>query len=197
MTPIKARLEKAKAYKSKTCSSGGQSGTPSGGPSGTREAGKPATGKWTIKWKTVLKRTMSGAAFVLAATPAWGEDCPKLEGEYSCTYKGFTKQLSVERKEANGVVIYNVDNGGEIYADGKSHHADQLHPILDSYASSYDYTAICGSNTLQFSGTAVLRKGGQGQVSGALLKQDDQLNVSLRLKTPTKDTSIVLPCVKE
>ncbi len=122
--------------------------------------------------------------------------CPDLAGRYSCRVSGFTKSVVISQVVRSGVTIYQVDNGGEILADGIRHQTQTLHPILDRYAKNYSYVANCGSNRLAFNGVAELTRGGEGTVEGTLVKNGTDVAINMHMVTPDKDMNIDLDCSK-
>lgn len=138
-----------------------------------------------------------GKAFVLGlvALPVFAFACPDLKGSYKCSVSGFTKAVNVSQAERGGSTVYQVDNGGDIIADGVRHQTPTLHPVLDKYARNYSYVANCGANDVKFDGVADLVRGGQGKVDGELVKQGKNLKIRMHLVTPTDDNNLLLDCV--
>lgn len=135
-------------------------------------------------------------AFVLSPVMAWAA-CPELGGDYICTYRGFKKALSVTQNKINGVTVFQVDNGGQIYADGQAHQTNSIHPILDNYATNYNYVATCSNMDVNVDGTADMKNGsGQATVKGVLQLQGTDLAIALTLTTPSRSTNLTLSCVR-
>lgn len=139
-----------------------------------------------------ISKTLITLAGLMLSTAAFA--CPDLAGQYKCRYKSFTRQIEVTQAKQSGVTIYQVDNGGEIIADGQPHQADTLHPLLDMYASNYNYTATCNGDQVKVEGTADV-SGGKGTVDGELLKQGQDLAIAMKLTTTRRTTNITLACV--
>ncbi len=125
-----------------------------------------------------------------------GAACPDLAGRYVCKVSGFTKNVTISQVDRGGVRIYQVDNGGEIFADGVRHQTPTLHPIMDRYARNYSYVANCSTNKLSFTGIADLVRGGQGNVDGTLVKSGDDVTINMHMVTPDKDMNLDLDCSK-
>ncbi len=131
----------------------------------------------------------------LAFTPLFANAaCPELAGSYSCRYGLFSKRVVVSQTVRGGTTIYQVDNGGEVFADGIRHQTPTLHPLLDSKARNYSYIARCSTNKLAFEGIADLVRGGQGDVEGHLIKNGTGVNIRMRLVTPDSDKVYDLTC---
>jgi len=143
--------------------------------------------------KATLLFTLSLAFAPMMAQAA----CPDLAGRYQCSYMGFIQNVAISQTVRGGVTIYQVDNGGEIFADGIRHQTPTLHPILDRHARNYSYIATCNGNKLGFTGKADLIRGGQGDVDGDLTKQSaTKARIKLHLVTPDNDMDIDLACEK-
>ncbi len=140
--------------------------------------------------------TVKGIVFALAFSPMFAFACPELAASYSCKYKSFTRAIEVTQTKKSGTTVYQVDNGGEIFADGKKHQSDTLHPLLDMYASNYNYTATCAGNSVKVDGTADVNSGGQATVTGELLKSGSDLSIGMKLVTSTRTMDIILACIK-
>lgn len=133
----------------------------------------------------------------LALSPLFASAaCPDLAGRYMCTVSGFTKSVTISQVVRGGTTIYQVDNGGEIFADGIRHQTPTLHPILDRYAKNYSYIANCATNKLSFTGVADLTRGGQGNVDGELTKNGTDVAIRMHMVTPDKDMNLDLQCSK-
>lgn len=120
--------------------------------------------------------------------------CPQLAGSYSCRYGIFSKRVVVSQTVRGGTTIYQVDNGGEVIADGIRHQTPTLHPMLDQHARNYSYIARCSTNKLAFEGIADLVRGGQGDVEGELTKRGNGMDIRMRLVTPDSDKEYELSC---
>lgn len=141
-------------------------------------------------------KSLNGIAIAFFFSPVAALACPDLAANYSCKYKSFTRAVTVAQSKTAGVTVYNVDNGGEIYADGKPHQTNNLHPLLDMYATNYNYTATCSGNAVKVKGTADVNGGGQATVTGDLLKQGTDLAIGMKLVTSTRTMDITLSCTK-
>lgn len=141
-------------------------------------------------------KPVNGIAIALFFAPALSLACPDLAANYSCKYKSFTRAVEVTQTKTAGVTVYNVDNGGDIYADGQPHQTDNLHPLLDMYATNYKYVATCAGDAVKVKGTADVNNGGTATVTGELLKQGTDLAIGMKLVTSTRTMDITLACTK-
>lgn len=139
-------------------------------------------------------RTLTFLSLALSPLFAYAAACPQLAGTYSCRYGIFSKQVTVSQSNRGGTTVYQVDNGGDVIADGIRHQTPTLHPILDQHARNYSYIANCGANRLDFVGVADLVRGGQGDVEGELVKNGNKLTIRLHLVTPDSDKEYNLAC---
>lgn len=140
-------------------------------------------------------KTFNGLVIAFVLSPAFAFACPDLAANYKCKYKSFTRAVQVTQAKNAGVTVYQVDGGGEIFADGKLHQTDTLHPLLDMYASNYNYTATCSGNAVKIEGTADVNSG-TATVNGELLKTGVDLAIGMKLVTPTRTMDITLACTK-
>lgn len=139
---------------------------------------------------TVLLSTIGALPLVANA------GCPEIAAQYYCRVGAFGTNVSVSQTVRNGTTIFQVDNGGEIIADGSRHQTPTLHPTLDQYASNYRYKAVCGSDTVSFKGVADLARGGEGDVKGTLTKLGTGLKMAFRLVTPDGVNDFELDCTQ-
>lgn len=141
-----------------------------------------------------MKSLMILASVLLAPAFSYAATCPQLAGTYSCRYGIFSKRVVVSQQDRGGSIVYQVDNGGDVIADGIRHQTPTLHPMLDQYARNYSYIANCSANKLAFTGVADLVRGGQGDVDGELVKTGNNLRIKLHMVTPTSDKNYDLDC---
>lgn len=143
-------------------------------------------------------KMLKGIAIALTMSPMMALACPDLGGNYLCQYKGFKKALTVTQSKVNGVTVFQVDNGGDIYADGQPHQTNNLHPLLDQYATNYNYTARCAGQNVNVDGTADMKNGsGQATVKGSLMQQGTDLSIGMTLTTSSRTTNLTLACAKQ
>lgn len=143
--------------------------------------------------KAVLAIGMAVIGFGMAQAQA---ACPKLEGSYSCDYKGFPIDVTVQEKPGRGFTAYHINYGmGEvdILPDGEEHAIDRL-PPLDRHAKNMKYRATCRGNEVPFTGTAEMLDGsGKANLTGKLVRNANDAQISFVLVSK-KTYDIQLTC---
>lgn len=142
----------------------------------------------------LLVSTLFAAIQVSAAN-----NCPALEGAYSCSYKGFGIGASVRETKGAGFTSYFIDyrlGQVTIVPDGKEHTIDRL-PPLDRQARNFRYKAYCKGQRVDFNGTGDMTDGsGQANLSGSLVDQGAQIVIDVAL-TGAKSQNVHLVCDRQ
>ncbi len=149
--------------------------------------------------KNNLLRCMAALAMTAVVAPVVAlADCPDISGSYSCQFQGFQQAVNIAEAKANGVTAFQIDNGGEIYADGQPHQTNNLQSFLDTYCTNYNYTANCQAADVHVQGTADMKDGsGKANFTTDLNEQNGGLAIGINFQMPSQTVNATLNCVKQ
>jgi|GEM_PF-2072948 len=154
----------------------------------------------TTKQLVGMSLIIFGAALAQASTGSvMGKgNCPDLQGQYTCNYKGFGVGASVVETEEKNYTSYFIDyrlGQVTIHPDGQEHTIDRL-PPMDRHARNFKYKAYCKGNKVDFAGTGDMVNGrGQATLNGSLVSHGNQIVIEV-IVVANKTHNIRLVCNK-